>query len=221
MPGGIHRSALTSVCWLHAPRRCFLEKVQKSNMLDAYGVGAAIGDPFCLCLPSCFLQRKVPKGRHGESSEHDAASEGGSRHCLKENSNGPCQQEGASVGGVDSLNNGTVATEGKLENSSEDILGSNDDEDSLESNVGSDLLTNVEGQVDLLHSRPKLTGVKIVEDDETENVGMKNVARLLRRQRYHDDDISQPAAAPRIRMSRSANSSLRTCCGLAVLLVMA
>lgn len=142
-----------------------------------------------------------------ESSEHDAASEGGSKPRWEEKSNGPDQQEEASAGGVDSLENGTMNT-GKLENGSEDMLDSDDDEDSLESNVGSDLLTNVDGQVDnLLPSRPKLTGVKIVEDDDTENVGMKNVARLLRRQRYHDDDISQSAAAPRISMSRFANCS--------------
>jgi hypothetical protein len=89
--------------------------------------------------------------------------------------------------------------------SADGFLHGQDESESLDSDVGSDLLTNVEGRNETPSAkRLKLTGVMIVDDNEAENIGMKNVAKLLRRQRYHDDDISQAAAPPRISMSRYA-----------------
>lgn len=141
----------------------------------------------------------MPRGRNAESSEGDAASE----DFKKAASHAPDIQDEAVVDGADCFADGKSNREGEDDDGSKGMLYSDEDEDSLESNVGSDLLTNVEGQIDsLCNTRPILTGVEIVEDDATENVGMKNVAKLLRRKRYHDDDISQPATAPRISMSR-------------------
>ena len=146
-----------------------------------------------------LLQKKVPKASQVDSAQRPLNTTDPAYH-LQDGSSSAGWPAKSSRLSVKSMEGHFL--EAERENSSGKILESDDDTDSLESNVGSDLLTNVEGQIESLSSRPKLTGVRIVDEEETENVGMKNVAKLLRRRRYHDDDISQPASVPKISVPR-------------------